>query len=72
MSRANICWPAALLQGFHLGAGYCWVVEQGVGAAVMALLGVLQPLLTAVVVSRLFGERLSSRGWTGLLVGLAQ
>ncbi len=52
--------------------GLLWAVEQGLGAAVMALLGALQPPLTAVVASRLFGERLSSRGWPGLLVGLAQ
>lgn len=60
----------ALLQGIYLGAGY-WAVAQGLGAGVMALLGALQPLMIAVAASRLFGERLSGRGWTGLALGLA-
>ncbi|SPB13470.1 multidrug DMT transporter permease [Caballeronia novacaledonica] len=60
----------ALLQGVYLGAGY-WAVAQGLGAGIMALLGALQPLLTAAVAARLFGERLSSRAWGGLALGLA-
>jgi drug/metabolite transporter (DMT)-like permease len=60
----------ALLQGVYLGAGY-WAVAQGLSAGVMALLGALQPLLTTAVAARLFGERLSRRGWTGMALGLA-
>jgi drug/metabolite transporter (DMT)-like permease len=60
----------ALLQGVYLGAGY-WAVAEGLGAGVMALLGALQPLLTAAVAARLFGERLSPRAWGGLALGLA-
>jgi len=60
----------ALLQGVYLGAGY-WAVAQGLSAGVMALLGALQPLLTAAVAARLFGERLSQRRWVGMSVGLA-
>ncbi|SAK89815.1 multidrug DMT transporter permease [Caballeronia catudaia] len=60
----------ALLQGVYLGAGY-WAVAQGLGAGIMALLGALQPLLTAAVAARLFGERLSPRAWGGLVLGLA-
>jgi drug/metabolite transporter (DMT)-like permease len=59
----------ALLQGVYLGSGY-WAVAQGLGAGVMALLGALQPLLTAVLAARLFGERLSRRAWGGLMLGL--
>ncbi|WP_250529367.1 DMT family transporter [Caballeronia sp. ATUFL_F1_KS4A] len=59
----------ALLQGVYLGAGY-WAVAQGMGAGIMALLGALQPLLTAAVAARLFGERLSPRAWSGLVLGL--
>ncbi|WP_250515033.1 DMT family transporter [Caballeronia sp. INDeC2] len=59
----------ALLQGVYLGAGY-WAVAQGLGAGIMALLGALQPLLTAAVAARLFGERLSPRAWGGLALGL--
>lgn len=60
----------ALLQGVYLGAGY-WAVAQGLSAGVMALLGALQPLLTAAVAAPLFGERLSRRGWAGMALGLA-
>jgi drug/metabolite transporter (DMT)-like permease len=60
----------ALLQGVYLGAGY-WAVAQGLSAGVMALLGALQPLLTAAVAAPLFGERLSRRGWCGMAQGLA-
>ena len=59
----------ALLQGVYLGAGY-WAVAQGLGAGVMALLGALQPLLTAAVAARLFGEKLSARAWGGFVLGL--
>ncbi|WP_250535016.1 DMT family transporter [Caballeronia sp. AZ10_KS36] len=78
---ARVPWPSArdaarhlfagaLLQGVYLGAGY-WAVAQGLGVGVMALLGALQPLLTAAIAARVFGERLSARSWSGLLVGLA-
>ncbi|HVE05703.1 MAG TPA: DMT family transporter [Paraburkholderia sp.] len=60
----------ALLQGVYLGAGY-WAVAQGMSAGIMALLGALQPLLTAAVAAPLFGERLSRRGWCGMALGLA-
>lgn len=60
----------ALLQGAYLGAGY-WAVAQGLSAGVMALLGALQPLLTAVFAARLFGERLSQQRWVGMSLGLA-
>lgn len=78
---ARIRWPTggefgkhlfagALLQGVYLGAGY-WAVAQGLSAGVMALLGALQPLLTAVLATRLFGETLSPRRWAGTGLGLA-
>ncbi len=60
----------ALLQGVYLSAGY-WAVAQGLSAGVMALLGALQPLATAAVAARLFNERLSRRGWSGMALGLA-
>ncbi|MEM5421323.1 MULTISPECIES: DMT family transporter [Paraburkholderia] len=60
----------ALLQGVYLGAGY-WAVAQGLSAGVMALLGALQPLLTAAIAARTFGERLPPLRWTGMSLGLA-
>lgn len=78
---ARVRWPkgrdlvrhlfaGALLQGVYLGGGY-WAVAQGLSAGVMALLGALQPLLTAAFAARLFGETLSPRRWTGMGLGLA-
>ncbi|NIE69085.1 DMT family transporter [Burkholderia sp. Ax-1719] len=60
----------ALLQGVYLGAGY-WAVAQGLSAGVMALLGALQPLLTAALAAPMFGERISLRRWQGMALGLA-
>ncbi|ABX17128.1 DMT family transporter [Burkholderia multivorans] len=67
-------WPrhliaGALLQGVYLGASY-WAVAQGLNAGVMALLGALQPLATAVLAVPLFNERLPARGWLGMALGL--
>ncbi|KAB0650494.1 DMT family transporter, partial [Burkholderia diffusa] len=53
-----------------LGASY-WAVAQGLNAGVMALLGALQPLATAVLAVPLFNERLPARGWLGMALGLA-
>ncbi|CAD6542330.1 hypothetical protein LMG27952_03905 [Paraburkholderia hiiakae] len=60
----------SLLQGVYLGAGY-WAVAQGLSVGVMALLGALQPLLTAAIAARVFGERLPPRRWSGMSLGLA-
>ncbi|HKT97755.1 MAG TPA: DMT family transporter [Paraburkholderia sp.] len=60
----------ALLQGVYLGASY-WAIAQGLSAGGMALLGALQPLLTSVLAAPLFGERLTTRRWQGLSLGLA-
>jgi len=78
---ARVGWPTgralgkhlcagALLQGVYLGAGY-WAVAHGLSAGVMALLGALQPLLSAALAARLFGETLAPRRWTGMALGLA-
>ncbi|RAR65290.1 EamA-like transporter family protein [Paraburkholderia unamae] len=67
---AKHLFAGALLQGVYLGAGY-WAVAQGLSAGVMALLGALQPLLTAAIAARVFGERLPPRRWTGMSLGLA-
>ena len=66
-------WPkhllaGALLQGLYVGGGY-WAVSRGLSPAVMALLGTLQPMLTALIAQRLFGEPVARHFWGGLLVG---
>jgi drug/metabolite transporter (DMT)-like permease len=58
-----------LLQGGYLGGTY-WAVGQGLAPGVMALLGALQPLLTAVVAIVVLREIPSRRTWAGLLLGV--
>ena len=57
-----------LLQGGYLGGTY-WAVGQGLAPSVMALLGALQPLLTAVLAIVVLREIPSRRTWSGLLLG---
>lgn len=59
-----------LLQGGYLGGTY-WAVEQGLAPAVMALLGSLQPLLTAVLASFVLREIPTRRTWFGLALGVS-
>ncbi len=68
-SRAPCACGRDAPQDIYLGASY-WAIAHGLGAGVMALLGSLQPLLTAAIASRLFGERLSKRAWGGMMLGL--
>lgn len=60
----------ALLHGFYLGAGY-WAVAHGLPAGIAALIGGLQPILTALLAGRILGERITRRHWLGLAVALA-
>jgi drug/metabolite transporter (DMT)-like permease len=59
----------ALLQGGYLGGTY-WAVGQGLAPGVMALLGSLQPLLTAVLAIAVLREVPTRRTWAGLLLGV--
>ncbi len=58
----------ALMQGIYLCAGY-GAVAHGLSPAIMALLGALQPLLTALLAIPLLGEQPTARTWRGLGVG---
>ena len=84
---ARVAWPANRSQWLHLGvtgilihAGYLggvWsAVKGGMGSGLSALIVGLQPVLTAVWVSRMgdggqSGNRVSTRQWLGLVLGLA-
>ncbi|MGO4812604.1 DMT family transporter [Cupriavidus sp. 2MCAB6] len=57
-----------LLHGSYLGGGY-WAIAHGLAPSAMALLGALQPLLTALLAIPLLGEFPSRRGWGGLALG---
>jgi len=78
--RADVRWPSwrevpkhllagVLLQGLYLSATY-WAVADGLPPAVMALLGSLQPLLTAVLAIPILKEVPTGRIWFGLALGV--
>jgi drug/metabolite transporter (DMT)-like permease len=58
-----------LMQGVYLCASY-WAIARGMGAGVMALLGALQPVFTALFLATR-GAKLGSRTWLGLCIGFA-
>jgi drug/metabolite transporter (DMT)-like permease len=77
---ARVAWPrwrdvprhmlaGALMQGGYLGGTY-WAVAHGLAPSVMALLGALQPLLTAALAIVVLREIPTPRTWIGLLLGL--
>jgi drug/metabolite transporter (DMT)-like permease len=59
----------ALMQGVYLCASY-WAIARGMGAGVMALLGALQPVFTALFLATR-GAKLGLRTWLGLFVGFS-
>jgi drug/metabolite transporter (DMT)-like permease len=48
-----------------------WAVTHGLPGGVSALLGGLQPLLTAFMAVPMLGERVDTKHWFGLIVGMA-
>ncbi len=66
--RASIA--GLLLHAGYLG-GVFYAISIGVPAGVSAVIVSLQPVLTAVLASRVLGERPSARQWVGLALGLA-
>jgi drug/metabolite transporter (DMT)-like permease len=59
----------ALIHGVYLGGVYV-AIARGLPTALCALVVGLQPLLTAVAVGPLLGERVAVRQWLGLLLGM--
>ncbi|GLS47365.1 peptide ABC transporter ATP-binding protein [Methylobacterium gnaphalii] len=70
-SRRDI-WNAlvagVLMQGLYV-AGVFWSVHRGLPAGIAALVGSLQPLLTAAIAGPLLGERIAGRRWAGIGAG---
>jgi drug/metabolite transporter (DMT)-like permease len=60
----------ALMQGIYLCASY-WAISRGLAAGVMALLGALQPLFTALFAVSVMRRKLAPRAVMGLLIGFA-
>jgi drug/metabolite transporter (DMT)-like permease len=65
----------AAVAGLLLHAGYLggvfYAISVGVPAGVSAVVVSLQPVLTALLATRLLGERPGLRQWTGLALGVA-
>jgi len=68
--QIGLMWTGALLQGFFLMAVY-WAIVNGLAVGVAALIGALQPGLTALFAALMAGESLSRWQWTGLALGFA-
>lgn len=66
---AQMAVSGGLLQAGYLGGVFA-SIHHGMPAGVSALITGLQPLLTAVLAGWLLGERLRSRQWLGLALGL--
>ncbi len=60
----------ALMHGGYLGFVF-WSIWKGMPASLSALIVGLQPLVTALLAGLVLGERITTRHWLGLLVGLA-
>ncbi|WP_354684885.1 DMT family transporter [Cupriavidus necator] len=65
----HIAVAGLLLQAGYLG-GVWAAIKLGMSAGVSALIVGMQPILTALIASRL-GERIGLRQWLGLLLGIA-
>ncbi len=65
----HIAVAGVLVHGVYLG-GVFLAIAHGLSAGLASLVVGLQPLLTAVVVGPLLGERVALRQWFGLILGL--
>jgi drug/metabolite transporter (DMT)-like permease len=77
---AGARWPQSLLEAFHIAVvglllqatalgGVFLAISMGLSAGLTALITALQPLLTAVLVRRLLGERMRGLQWFGFVLG---
>ena len=66
----GLVWTGACLQGFSV-MGLYWAVYSGLPVGIAALIGGLQPALTALFAIELAGESLSFAQWTGVALGFA-
>ncbi len=66
----GLVWTGACLQGFSV-MGLYWAVYSGLPVSIAALIGGLQPALTALFAIELAGESLSFAQWTGVALGFA-
>jgi len=68
-------WGRIAIAGILIHAGYLSgvfvAIHRGMPTAIVALIVGIQPLLTAVISTRMLGERLAPRQWFGLVLGFA-
>jgi drug/metabolite transporter (DMT)-like permease len=64
----GLLWVGALLQGFSV-MGLYWAVYWGLPVGIAALIGGLQPSLTAMFAAALLGEELGLSQWSGIALG---
>ncbi|MDA8521741.1 DMT family transporter [Acidovorax sp. NCPPB 4044] len=77
---ARVAWPrgagrialhlaaGALMNGLYVGPSW-WAMSQGLPSGVMALIGALQPLFTALIAVTVLQGRLKPATWAGLALG---
>ena len=65
---AGLLWAGACLQGFAV-MGLYWAVYWGLPVGIAALVGGLQPALTALFAGVLLGEKLRAWQWLGIGLG---
>jgi drug/metabolite transporter (DMT)-like permease len=68
--QIGLLWSGALLQGVFLAAIY-WSIYHGLATGIAALIGGLQPALTAVCAALMIGERITLPQWSGIALGFA-
>ena len=70
MALLHVAVSGALLHGGYLG-GVFTALKTGMAAGLVALICGMQPILTAFVAAPVLRERVTSRQWAGLVLGLA-
>ena len=70
MQVVHIAVSGLLVNAIYIGGVFC-AISQGVPAGIVSLIVGLQPLFTAVLASRVLGEKVYGRQWIGFFLGLA-
>ena len=70
MQWVHIAVSGLLVNAVYIGGVFC-AIAQGVPAGIVSLIVGLQPLFTAVLASRILGEKVYGRQWIGFFLGLA-